>query len=49
LCADNYCMRYRPAARRPQMVDTGMSHLGFRCVKPPEPAGGGSAPSTVRT
>jgi len=25
-------MRYRPAARRPQMVDTGMSHIGFRCV-----------------
>lgn len=32
LCADTYCMRYRPAARRPQMVDTGMSHVGFRCV-----------------
>ena len=31
-CADSYCMRYRPAARRPQMVDTGMSHIGFRCV-----------------
>ena len=24
---------YRPAARRPQMVDTGMSHIGFRCIK----------------
>jgi formylglycine-generating enzyme len=33
LCADDYCLRYRPAARRPQMVDTGMSHIGFRCVK----------------
>ena len=33
LCADNYCLRYRPAARRPQMIDTGMSHIGFRCVK----------------
>jgi formylglycine-generating enzyme len=33
LCADTYCMRYRPAARRPQMVDTGMSHIGFRCVR----------------
>lgn len=33
LCADNYCMRYRPAARRPQQIDTGMSHIGFRCVK----------------
>ncbi|WP_179471859.1 formylglycine-generating enzyme family protein [Mycolicibacterium vinylchloridicum] len=33
LCADSYCKRYRPAARRPQMIDTGMSHIGFRCVK----------------
>ena len=33
LCADSYCRRYRPAARRPQMVDTGMSHIGFRCIK----------------
>jgi formylglycine-generating enzyme required for sulfatase activity len=33
LCADTYCLRYRPAARRPQMVDTGMSHVGFRCVR----------------
>ena len=32
LCADSYCLRYRPAARRPQMVDTGMSHIGFRCI-----------------
>jgi formylglycine-generating enzyme required for sulfatase activity len=31
LCADTYCLRYRPAARRPQMIDTGMSHIGFRC------------------
>jgi sulfatase modifying factor 1 len=33
LCADTYCLRYRPAARRPQMIDTGMSHLGFRCAR----------------
>ena len=33
LCADSYCLRYRPAARRPQMVDTGMSHIGFRTVR----------------
>jgi formylglycine-generating enzyme len=33
LCADSYCMRYRPAARRPHMIDTGMSHIGFRCVR----------------
>ncbi|WP_276320636.1 formylglycine-generating enzyme family protein [Phytoactinopolyspora endophytica] len=32
LCADSYCLRYRPAARRPQMVDTGTSHVGFRCA-----------------
>jgi sulfatase modifying factor 1 len=37
LCADSYCMRYRPAARRPQMIDTGMSHIGFRCVSRPAP------------
>jgi formylglycine-generating enzyme len=35
LCADSYCLRYRPAARRPQMIDTGMSHIGFRCVARP--------------
>jgi formylglycine-generating enzyme len=33
LCADSYCMRYRPSARRPQMIDTGMSHIGFRCIR----------------
>jgi len=33
LCAPSYCRRYRPAARHPQMVDTGMSHIGFRCVQ----------------
>jgi sulfatase modifying factor 1 len=32
LCADTYCRRYRPAARRPQMIDTGMSHIGMRVV-----------------
>jgi sulfatase modifying factor 1 len=32
LCAPNYCRRYRPAARHAQMVDSGMSHIGFRCV-----------------
>jgi formylglycine-generating enzyme len=33
LCADTYCLRYRPAARQPQMIDTGMSHIGFRCAR----------------
>jgi len=32
LCAPNYCRRYRPAARHAHMVDSGMSHIGFRCV-----------------
>lgn len=33
LCAPSYCRRYRPAARHAQMVDTGMSHIGFRCIR----------------
>lgn len=33
LCADSYCQRYRPAARRAQMIDTGMSHVGFRVAR----------------
>jgi sulfatase modifying factor 1 len=33
LCALNFCRRYRPAARSPQMIDSGMSNVGFRCVK----------------
>jgi len=44
LCADSYCLRYRPAARRPQMVDTGMSHLGFRCIRRPDAADGRPQP-----
>lgn len=35
LCAPNYCLRYRPAARSPQMVDSSTSHLGFRCIVRP--------------
>lgn len=33
LCADNFCYRYRPAARQPGPPDTGTSHVGFRTVK----------------
>lgn len=33
LCAANYCQRYRPAARHPEMIDTATSHIGFRCVR----------------
>jgi formylglycine-generating enzyme len=32
LCAPNYCLRYRPAARQFEAVDTSTSHIGFRCV-----------------
>lgn len=32
LCAPNYCLRYRPAARTPETIDTSTCHIGFRCV-----------------
>ena len=32
LCHESYCLRYRPSARHGGAPDTGMSHLGFRCV-----------------
>jgi len=32
LCSDSYCTRYRPSARQGCAPDTGMSHVGFRCV-----------------
>lgn len=32
LCAPNYCLRYRPAARQGEMEDSSTSHIGFRCV-----------------
>jgi sulfatase modifying factor 1 len=35
LCAANYCLRYRPAARQGEAVDTSTSHIGFRCVVRP--------------
>lgn len=32
LCAPSYCLRYRPAARQGEAVDTSTTHIGFRCV-----------------
>lgn len=32
LCAPEYCLRYRPAARSAQSVDSATTHVGFRCV-----------------
>jgi len=33
LCAENYCLRFRPAAREAQDTGLGTSHIGFRTVK----------------
>ncbi len=40
LCAPEYCLRYRPAARSPQSEDSATTHIGFRCVVRPSPAAG---------
>ena len=32
LCTPQYCYRYRPAARQPQMIDTATCHIGFRTI-----------------
>jgi formylglycine-generating enzyme required for sulfatase activity len=37
LCAPNYCLRYRPAARQAETADTSTSHIGFRCIVRDEP------------
>jgi formylglycine-generating enzyme required for sulfatase activity len=37
LCAPNYCLRYRPAARQGEAVDTSTAHLGFRCILRAQP------------
>ena len=33
LCAPNFCLRYRPAARQPSEQELGSNHIGFRIVK----------------
>jgi formylglycine-generating enzyme required for sulfatase activity len=35
LCAPNYCLRYRPAARQGEAMDTSSCHIGFRCIVRP--------------
>jgi formylglycine-generating enzyme required for sulfatase activity len=32
LCANDYCVNYRPSARQGTAFDTGISNVGFRCV-----------------
>ncbi|MEM9939400.1 MAG: formylglycine-generating enzyme family protein [Pseudomonadota bacterium] len=41
LCADNFCRRYRPAARHPQGTDFSSNHTGFRIVKDLSPGAAG--------
>lgn len=36
LCSDQYCSRYMPGGRGKGALDTGSSHVGFRCAKSPE-------------
>lgn len=38
LCADNYCVNYRPSARQGSSFDSGSSNIGFRCVKDVTPS-----------
>lgn len=33
LCAEDYCVNYRPSARQGQAYDSGTSNVGFRLVK----------------
>jgi formylglycine-generating enzyme len=35
LCAPSYCLRYRPAARQGEPIDSTTSHIGFRCALRP--------------
>ena len=35
LCAPEYCLRYRPAARSPQAGDSATTHIGFRIARSP--------------
>jgi formylglycine-generating enzyme len=37
LCAAEYCLRYRPAARIGMAGASSTSHIGFRCVYSPSP------------
>jgi formylglycine-generating enzyme required for sulfatase activity len=32
LCAPSYCLRYRPAARQGETIETSTSHIGFRGI-----------------
>jgi formylglycine-generating enzyme required for sulfatase activity len=36
LCSEGFCSRYKAAGRGKGAVDTGQSHVGFRCAKDAE-------------
>jgi formylglycine-generating enzyme required for sulfatase activity len=44
LCAPNYCLRYRPAARQGEAIDTSSCHIGFRCIVRSSAATSGERP-----
>lgn len=46
LCNDSYCASYRPSARMAAPPDTGLHHLGFRCVMSPV---GDAVPSKTKS
>ena len=48
LCAPNYCLRYRPAARQAEAVDTSTQHIGFRCIVRPHGANDAGCPAQSR-
>jgi sulfatase modifying factor 1 len=41
LCAPEYCLRHRPAARTPQAEDSSTTHIGFRCARSVQSGQGG--------
>lgn len=49
LCAPNYCLRYRPAARQGEALDNSACHIGFRCIaRPSESSVRPAVPATGR-
>ncbi|UJA21870.1 formylglycine-generating enzyme family protein [Thermoleophilia bacterium SCSIO 60948] len=33
LCSPQYCLRFRPAARQGEQIDSATTHIGFRCLR----------------
>lgn len=45
LCASNFCVRYRPAARQGQEAGLPTNHIGFRTVRERDPGTGETVPA----